>query len=369
MIELKEAPPADRAAPSQHALPPIHLDRFDVVHYRGLDGLEMTNLAPVNLITGGNGVGKTSLLEAVWLFHGRYHAELLWNTHLLRLHGPVVDPVASLSDGGVITLEGEENGSRRTFSAHLEKASPPPADNGAGTGSAERLHVPVVGILRRVMDGSEASAGWAAQPTPEGQILYRAIEPPRPRPGGVFLNATREMGLMEEELGWFSDVVRQGRRDEIARVTRLVAPEVLELQLLMGPSKSTYLSAILRDGGDRPVQVMGAGVVRLCRLLFGCYAARGGILLVDELENGLHHSILPQLWKQLRTLSEEWSVQLFVTTHSGECLDAVMETFEDAPEALAIHNLYRRQGRPPIGAATFSGETLEGAVSLNLELR
>jgi len=44
-----------------------HLDTFHAIRYRGIDGLRLDRLGKVNLITGPNGVGKTSLAEAVWL--------------------------------------------------------------------------------------------------------------------------------------------------------------------------------------------------------------------------------------------------------------------------------------------------------------
>ena len=55
----------------------IHLSSFEAVHYRGIDGLSLPKLNQVNLITGVNGVGKTALIEAIWLFMGRYNSRLL----------------------------------------------------------------------------------------------------------------------------------------------------------------------------------------------------------------------------------------------------------------------------------------------------
>ena len=51
------------------------LNSFEAVHYRGIDGLSFPHLARANLITGVNGVGKTAVLEAMWLFTGRYNAQ------------------------------------------------------------------------------------------------------------------------------------------------------------------------------------------------------------------------------------------------------------------------------------------------------
>ena len=54
----------------------IHLSSFEAVHYRGIDGLSLPKLNHVNLITGANGVGKTALIEAIWLFMGRHNTQI-----------------------------------------------------------------------------------------------------------------------------------------------------------------------------------------------------------------------------------------------------------------------------------------------------
>ena len=348
-----------------------HLSRFEVVHYRGLDGFTLQKVAPVNLITGVNGVGKTALLEGLWLFHGRHNASLLWNANVLRrTAGAVADPVSELTRAGAIEMRGSENGSEHTFQTHMERPDPSPgADRAPPGGEPQGLPVPLVARQRTVLDGREANGALHIVATPEGQVARSGAAPPSRRPTGVLQGATREVSLTDEELEWFSDIVRAGHRDEIARVLRLVAPEASDLQVLIDRSRKPYLSVLLPDGDDRPIQDMGAGFARLCRLVFGGFTARGGILLVDEIENGLHHSILPSLWKHLRTLIQQWSVQLFVTTHSAECLDAAMEAFEDRPTDLAVHSLYRRAKNGTTGAATYTGDALTGAQSLDLELR
>ena len=85
----------------------MNIRSFEAIHYRGIDGLSLQNMSRANLITGVNGVGKTALIEAIWLFTGRHNIPLLWNTNVQRSRYPVIDPVAELSDG-FIELRGKE---------------------------------------------------------------------------------------------------------------------------------------------------------------------------------------------------------------------------------------------------------------------
>ena len=96
-----------------------HLDTFHAIRYRGIDGLRLDRLGKVNLITGPNGVGKTSLAEAVWLFNGRFTPVLPWNAVVQRSTHTAVDPLAVLS-AGVVEFAGTERGVAHRWKAKFE---------------------------------------------------------------------------------------------------------------------------------------------------------------------------------------------------------------------------------------------------------
>ena len=70
------------------------------------------------------------------------------------------------------------------------------------------------------------------------------------------------------------------------------------------------------------MSIMGDGTKRLLALSLSFKRAQNGVMLVDEVENGLHYSILPEVWKTIDWLSREFNVQVFATTHSYECIKA-----------------------------------------------
>ena len=108
-----------------------HLNSFKAVHYRGIDGLSLPHLSRANLVTGVNGIGKTALIEAMWLFSGRYNPMLLWNANVQRSANPVLDPVARLSKGD-LELSGMEKGSNHSLKTVFRKVADiaPPATAG-----------------------------------------------------------------------------------------------------------------------------------------------------------------------------------------------------------------------------------------------
>jgi AAA15 family ATPase/GTPase len=71
-----------------------------------------------------------------------------------------------------------------------------------------------------------------------------------------------------------------------------------------------------------PLNSAGDGVMRILQLVLGIYPATGGILLIDEFENGLHYSIQKQLWQSIFELANRLNIQVFATTHSWDCIEA-----------------------------------------------
>ena len=176
-----------------------------------------------------------------------------------------------------------------------------------------------------------------------------------------------QLEVSGEYLKLYSDMVREGRKDDVTNAVNFILPNIKDVQILTDENGESYLSAITNDGDQHPLKNLGGGAVRLLKLYLDFFAARGGIVLVDEVENGIHYSVLRNLWARARDWMNECNVQFIATTHSAECIDAAMEAFADEPNDLSIHNLFNESGN--IKAATFTGEALEGARNLNLEVR
>ena len=347
-----------------------HLSSFKAVHFRGIDGLSMAHLSQANLVTGVNGIGKTALLEAMWLFTGRYNPTLLWNANVQRSTSPVLDPVARLSTGE-LELHGVENGSKHCLRTFFEKVADiaPPSTTG-DTAEKNLMQLPVTGRIKTYLDGKLAKGNIEGmQPTPWGVVVHGNPGPPKTRPSCVIESTKFQLDTSGEHLQRYSDMVRANRKQELTNAINLLLPKIKELDILTDRTGELYLSAVTADGVQLPIHDLGGGVVRLYRLLLSFFTSRDGILLADEVENGIHHSALREVWVRSRQWMREWNVQLVATTHSDECINAAIATFADAPEDLSIHKLFMNKKTGKVEAVTFTGEALEGARDLNLEVR
>ena len=83
---------------------------------------------------------------------------------------------------------------------------------------------------------------------------------------------------------------------------------------------------VLRDSAKRyRLSSMGDGINRVLTIILALLNCKDGILLIDEFENGLHHSVQSQLWKIIFELSEELNIQVFATTHSEDAIKSFSE--------------------------------------------
>ncbi len=355
-----------------------HLQSFRVIRYRGLDGLDIPRVAPrVNLITGKNAAGKTSLLEAIWLFHGRFNPALVWNHNVRRSSIVAVDPVIGLA-ADRIELEGEEGGRSCSFrlqfvpAANAEVRDQIGQQDGphAGNGSEEAT-IPAQGRLRVWIDRKELDLqqGGGVHMTAKGPVLHPLVPPPAGRGQAVIEGGVQNpLSLNKDLIDRYSDTVRAGRKRQILDVLAVLDLGLADMEILTDEA-GFHVWATTTDGSSCPLYDLGGGMVRLFRLAANLAGASQGVLLVDEIENGLHHSVLTEFWNRLNRMASASNVQVFAATHSHECIDAAITAFGEESHELAVHGLYRGNGDGPPEATFFSGPTLAAARDLNFELR
>jgi AAA15 family ATPase/GTPase len=106
---------------------------------------------------------------------------------------------------------------------------------------------------------------------------------------------------------------------------------------------------------------------RLLSIVLAIANAQNGILLIDEVENGLHHSVLRDVWRTIEKASRRYNVQVFATTHSAECIDAAQSVLPKARGGFNLYRLDRRDG--VVRATSYDRLSLAGALESGIEIR
>lgn len=148
----------------------------------------------------------------------------------------------------------------------------------------------------------------------------------------------------------YSEATRRGRRDEIVAVLRELVPGLTGVEILSEDDGSPALYIVQGQRGAVPVGVAGDGVQALVQLAVQFAALPGGRVLVEEPETYQHPAAL-RLTARVLLATMRRGVQVILTTHSLELIDMLVEeaTPEDVPRmalfTLALDDGVLRQGR------------------------
>ncbi len=179
-------------------------------------------------------------------------------------------------------------------------------------------------------------------------------------------------GFTNSEAKKLWDIASLADKDEMLLAwLRFIEPEVLDIRYISDPESGSDVP-YLKINGDRgriPLASMGDGMTRLFHIGLAMANASGGILLIDEFENGLHWEVQKQLWTALFEAANQFGVQVFATTHSNDCIQAFVDAKKD--RLISSENyVYRLERRgDDIHAHEFSLQGLEAAIRHGIEVR
>jgi AAA15 family ATPase/GTPase len=106
----------------------------------------------------------------------------------------------------------------------------------------------------------------------------------------------------------------------------------------------------------------------LLSVLLAIANTRGGIVLTDEIDTGLHHSVLQKVFEAIGLAARNADAQVFATTHSYECIMAAHRAFSEGEGYdLSLHRLDRIDHH--IRVVTYDRESLEASLDLSWEVR
>lgn len=118
-----------------------------------------------------------------------------------------------------------------------------------------------------------------------------------------------------------------------------------------------------------PVNMMGDGARKIVSLLTAVYDCKDGVLLIDEISNGFHYSVMCNLWKVLINAAIRNNTQLFITTHDVDSIkglrDAALDTYKDI---VATFKLLKTND-DELKAYHYSLESLDYSINQEIEVR
>ena len=367
-----------------------HLRSLLIDGFRGIDHLEINRLGGVTLLAGRNGVGKTTVLDAVRVYADRGHVSSL---------------VATLDRNEEITRLNEDSDDAESpdFEALFNGRSPGVGSDfsiGPREHDRTRLCVEVSAVDEQVQESlplfrrrTSMSHGLALKvmfgefqeflPVFDGDFDVRRLrfrDRSRVRRGLKGDEGPRAMNCHTLGPGLLDNQELDELWGEIALTpSEPLALEALRLATRLGiegvavvPGAGGYHRrrvVVKLDNGQRvPLRSLGDGASRLFGVAVTLVNAADGFLLIDEAENGIHHDLQAEFWRLVLTASQEHNVQVVATTHSWDCIVGFSAAASENKSAEGVVVRLERNG-DSMRAVDYSEEELEIATAQSIEVR
>lgn len=343
------------------------LDSLEIKGYRCFEHLTIEKLGRVNLIVGKNNVGKTALLEALWIFANGGYERLMFE--ILRER----NEIPPYQNGNTLVQPESSKGLRNLFFNRpnfdfIAYDYPEELDNELRiqiglnvdfSGEEPKFVTKVMQITGIRPDSNDINE----IPRTELITTYnRKIE-------NHFIKAN---GLTDKKLIEFWDnIEKRVLEDLVIKALKVITPNLLDIRFSGYPTGSFSRIPVVRleDAKERvPLRSLGDGMTRLLGIASALINCENGILLVDEIESGLHYSVLPDVWKLIFKTAKDLNVQVFATTHSKDCIEAFTQAAIDDEESDGmLIRLENKNGA--IKAKIFDEENLETITRRDIEVR
>ena len=346
----------------------LHIPNLSIENFRAIDRLDIPNLERVTLIVGENSVGKTTILDAVRAFadSGNFLTlrTLLQDREEVLIDESVDDGPARVPNWPAL-FHGRAPG-RSACLKVINHEGPNLLQLEATYASSEQMRLVSGGgssqtrVLRASFNGASIEHPYQAGIPDE-------FFPRRPLRGSDrMLDRQLVRSYAEdwpfpripyESIG--PDIIDSNRLARYHYRVTLTTHEqraVDALRLIFGETVER-IATVADDVGGRlrrsrrtlvkffdeetpvPLASLGDGAIRLLGVGLALVNASGGLLLIDEAENGLHHRRQADFWRLVIRVARESNVQVIATTHSWDCVRGFQQAATSEPEEAAV--LYR----------------------------
>ncbi|BAY55371.1 hypothetical protein NIES2135_21940 [Leptolyngbya boryana NIES-2135] len=392
------------------------LKSLKLENFRGFKSFELQQLGRINLLVGSNNSGKTSILEAIDLLQSRANLTSLKNQMLARgelsigedqeeeitLDAQQIFHNYSASEDVELLLKGElENGSQlilriAVWSENLEKSfyvhgqvnvqgetkgelmfPKPEASKNQSLITKETypflrfgwefpkspssIGVDIVGI--RVFPGYAISMRELREYVREDILSTKSA---------YFIRSSSLTSYEMTEI--FNRVVLTPDEELVNRALQVIEPTIqriasMGINLTRRNNNHGNFFVLRSDINQRvPIGNMGEGMWRMLGLALGLINAKGGILLVDDIDTGLHFSTMVGMWKMIWETAKRLDVQVFATTHNSDCWTSLAEiarSQDAAEQGITIHRIEKDKQR----SVVFNERKIVIAADQDIEVR
>ncbi|MEY4902400.1 MAG: hypothetical protein RLZZ292_215 [Bacteroidota bacterium] len=371
------------------------LNSLKIENFKNIKSINIPELARVNLITGSNNTSKTTLLEAIGLlasnmdFNWIYsilseRGELFFNenessktvNNFKSIRSFFHNREINFNKKNSIFIGNKEEFIRLGFVYYIDSIEKV-EDNGKIVGKRLVRHTVLendnsedrtLGLAVSYKDGDKivplSGSGYSTDPRMQWATSFE------PKIKFQFIKPSFKENRLNGSL--WDKIALSEKEDYVIETLRIIEKDLDKIAFIKEETASDErrVTAKVRGNAERvPLQSMGDGINRVLSIALGLVNAEGGYLLIDEFENGLHHSIQEKLWEVIFKIATELNIQVFATTHSNDCVSA-FSNVTNSEKYAGMGKLIRFERKDnTIKVIDFESNELKIANENNIELR
>lgn len=390
----------------------LHLPSLSIKGFRGIKELSIERLGRVTLLAGKNSVGKTTVLDAVQVYAARGHykalSELLESRQELaiaetkdfRMHKRFVPDFAALFHGRDVSRCARISIGPKSDTGQL-RIEETPLDDEQASNIEQSLSLFIrdgyTQAFKVVFQDTEQILPWVLpiQGSDAARIVERyggsaylysySLEVGAAWPSPIGCQSLGPGLLNDKEIVRFWNAIAlTDDEDRVMQALRLILGSDLERVAVIRDDISDDVSDVSEksdveyvqrvvaklQGQARPVplQSLGDGALHLAGTALALTNSRDGFLLIDEVENGLHHSVQPDFWRMVFKTAHANNVQVIATTHSFDCVRGFAQAALEHEEIDGAHVRIERKDEE-MWAVEYSESDLRIAAEQRIEVR
>jgi len=140
-----------------------------------------------------------------------------------------------------------------------------------------------------------------------------------------------------------SDIIEnQEMYEELISVLKVFDEDITQVFADNENNSVVYKIASKKNEKALPISVFGDGLKLALSIFAALPKARDGIMLIDEFNSSLHTSQISKVLQVIITICKRFNIQLFMTTHSLEAVDKVIECCDDFLDDLRIIRINKK---------------------------
>ena len=313
----------------------MFLNTISIQNFRSISNLKVEDLGQINIFTGENNCGKTTLLEAVFQLVGWHLGSLL---QLNSFRSP-------LQPNSIVSgfFHNMEDNNKIEITGTFEKAYQRILKIYYPTPSVNEFNNSGIGIQSTLSESQKKSKPAISKGLINNGNLV--ISPTVENPQVSIICSFSNFKMFEHTnlVKSLSEIIKNKQVSKIIDLLKQFDSRIRNIAVV----ENNILLDL--DGFPKlmPIEISGDGLRRILSVLLSIYVVgKGGIVLVDEVENGLHFSTMPKFWRSIINAAKELNVQLFITTHNEELLQSLNttaqeESYEEIQPKIRYYNLKR----------------------------